>query len=274
VIYLASAPHGIKVGAARSPEDRVRAIETTSGITVALVAVWEAEDERRIERAAHGFLREHRIDGEWFSCDEEEARSAVEKALAGELPPDYKQPITSRPGIHTVTLKVTAGDRELWVEAAGQAGVSLSEWLRQAAAMRLARSEPVAGPAVAFVSEEELESIRVLSGEELLAALSSEEEGIAIEHGGGQDSPSSSELSDVTGGVEVEGLAASPSTPSIEVGGADDPPSVPDEQRATGPASSAPASVKEQLQQQARELISGREFRGPDPKPESKKKKR
>ena len=37
----------------------------------------------------------------------------------------------------TVSLKVTASDRELWVSAAEGEGVSLSEWLRRAAVTRL-----------------------------------------------------------------------------------------------------------------------------------------
>lgn len=41
----------------------------------------------------------------------------------------------------TVTLKVRAEQRELWVSAAGSEGVTLSEWLRRAAAARLGTEE-------------------------------------------------------------------------------------------------------------------------------------
>lgn len=77
----------------------------------------------------------------------------------------------------TVTLKVSGEDRELWVHAAEAEGVSLSEWLRRAAATRLGQpgEKVVVAETHAFVTTPEQ------GGEELVEAWEPIPEEVLVE---------------------------------------------------------------------------------------------
>lgn len=80
-VYAVRQPNGlIKIGYTATPEKRIRNLETQGGFSVEILAV--VDGTRKIERALHQMLDEHRVEGEWFAdCDE--VRSAIEDLRAG-----------------------------------------------------------------------------------------------------------------------------------------------------------------------------------------------
>lgn len=69
-VYVMAAHDHIKIGVAKDPEKRMRAVQTHIPWTVTLVAVWAVPDGKafRVEKWAHRLLAEFRVRGEWFRC--------------------------------------------------------------------------------------------------------------------------------------------------------------------------------------------------------------
>lgn len=70
-VYVMSAARKIKIGVAKDPHKRMRAIQASIPWTVSLEAVWDVPACRafKVEKWAHTYLDRYRQGGEWFRCD-------------------------------------------------------------------------------------------------------------------------------------------------------------------------------------------------------------
>ncbi len=64
MIYVAKAGKQYKVGYSKNPPKRMQAIQTGNGFRVHLVAVFEGG--KALEASVHRYLRNYRLQGEWF----------------------------------------------------------------------------------------------------------------------------------------------------------------------------------------------------------------
>ena len=84
-VYVISAgTEAVKVGLARDPMGRLRALQTGHYHRLTLSHVIECDEREAaaIERAAHAVLKHKRLAGEWFAVKAEEAQAAIEQAVA------------------------------------------------------------------------------------------------------------------------------------------------------------------------------------------------
>lgn len=70
----------VKIGVAADPEGRRRELQTGNPHPLRVLYEADVANARRVESAAHRFLKEHRLCGEWFAIGFQAARDAVEKA--------------------------------------------------------------------------------------------------------------------------------------------------------------------------------------------------
>jgi len=70
-VYVMSAARKIKIGVAKDPHKRQRAIQASIPWKVTLEAVWDVPAYRafKVEKWAHTYLERYRRGGEWFRCD-------------------------------------------------------------------------------------------------------------------------------------------------------------------------------------------------------------
>jgi len=82
VYVIASDPGPVKIGIATDVESRFSALKTSSPFPMKLVAAITVPKGAapRIERLAHEYLAEHRMTGEWFNLDPDQAVDAVIRA--------------------------------------------------------------------------------------------------------------------------------------------------------------------------------------------------
>lgn len=89
-VYIFDFGDKLKIGYSTNVLQRLRTIESASGAKAK--QTFSVDGTREIEQAAHYYLREYRIRGEYFNCDFETARKAVNGIIQGEIviPPNAK----------------------------------------------------------------------------------------------------------------------------------------------------------------------------------------
>ena len=81
-VYVIEAPHGCKIGVSKSPNTRLRALQTQGGFAASRVWVsFPCRFARKAESSAHAALAEQRTHGEWFDVDFDAAVETVETAI-------------------------------------------------------------------------------------------------------------------------------------------------------------------------------------------------
>lgn len=73
-LYAATDMRAIKLGMAKDPERRVKALQTGHPLNLELVwkrKVGTRKEAARNEKSLHKFFKEHHLRGEWFDCDVE-----------------------------------------------------------------------------------------------------------------------------------------------------------------------------------------------------------
>lgn len=111
-IYVIGAPRGPKkIGLAKNPLSRMKAIQTGHGraITLLHVRVVPRALSVAIERRAHWLLRASKTHGEWFDVSVSVARKAVDEAVASNGDGEKERPPVGRPPLNPkdVTVKTT-----------------------------------------------------------------------------------------------------------------------------------------------------------------------
>lgn len=81
VYVIAAEGGGVKIGTTKSPDDRLRQLQTGHFVKLTMVQRFENADAFYIERVAHALLKEKRALGEWFSVSEGEAGAAIAEAI-------------------------------------------------------------------------------------------------------------------------------------------------------------------------------------------------
>lgn len=89
-VYIFDFGDKLKIGYSTNVLQRLSTIESASGVKAK--QTFSVDGTREIEQAAHYYLREYRIRGEYFNCDFETARKAVNGIIQGEIviPPNAK----------------------------------------------------------------------------------------------------------------------------------------------------------------------------------------
>lgn len=89
-VYIFDFGDKLKIGYSTNVLKRLSTIESASGAKAK--QTFSVDGTREIEQAAHYYLREYRIRGEYFNCDFETARKAVNGIIQGEIviPPNAK----------------------------------------------------------------------------------------------------------------------------------------------------------------------------------------
>lgn len=89
-VYIFDFGDKLKIGYSTNVLQRLSTIESASGAKAK--QTFSVDGTREIEQAAHYYLREYRIRGEYFNCDFETARKAVNGIIQGEIviPPNAK----------------------------------------------------------------------------------------------------------------------------------------------------------------------------------------
>lgn len=89
-VYIFDFGDKLKIGYSTNVLQRLSTIESASGVKAK--QTFSVDGTREIEQAAHYYLREYRIRGEYFNCDFETARKAVNGIVQGEIviPPNAK----------------------------------------------------------------------------------------------------------------------------------------------------------------------------------------
>lgn len=81
-VYVAKTNGAVKIGISKSdPKKRIASIQTSCPWPVELHRSYRCNRVRDVESAAHRALSKHRMRGEWFAIDPEQAMSAVELAI-------------------------------------------------------------------------------------------------------------------------------------------------------------------------------------------------
>lgn len=84
----------LKIGMSKTPQSRLKGIQTSSGFPLELI--YESEiikNAKEAEALIHLSLKEFRTHGEWFNISEEQAITAVEKVTAEAEKGEYRNPI-------------------------------------------------------------------------------------------------------------------------------------------------------------------------------------
>jgi transcriptional regulator with XRE-family HTH domain len=86
-VYIVQRPDGlIKIGFSTDPTKRLRSLETQGGFDAA--SAWVSvpvENAKAVEAKAHEKLAEHRVIGEWFKADFDDAIQTVVDVLSGKF---------------------------------------------------------------------------------------------------------------------------------------------------------------------------------------------
>lgn len=69
----------VKIGFSTEPSKRIATLQTGCPEELLVVAIWEGSQAD--EHAIHSALREHRINGEWFTVNAEETRAFIDSFL-------------------------------------------------------------------------------------------------------------------------------------------------------------------------------------------------
>lgn len=82
-VYVMQSEIGlVKVGITSSLKNRLSQLRSASGLTIKVEATFECDRARAVEKAVHELLAAHRKHGEWFDVTPDQAREAVEAAIA------------------------------------------------------------------------------------------------------------------------------------------------------------------------------------------------
>ena len=84
-VYVMSAEFGpVKIGASKHPQKRASHVRwTRDGPFLTVRAIYpRPDDAMKIEHAAHKLLVDVRVEREWFNCSVEQAKWAIEAAIA------------------------------------------------------------------------------------------------------------------------------------------------------------------------------------------------
>lgn len=81
-----------KIGVAIDPASRLIALQTANHVKLVLHHSVETDLAYEIESACHGFLREDRLNGEWFCSDFPVIEATIARALTGDRPEPLPKP--------------------------------------------------------------------------------------------------------------------------------------------------------------------------------------
>ena len=149
-VYILQRPDGlIKIGFSTDPTKRLRSLETQGGFDAA--SAWVSvpvENAKAVEAKAHEKLAEHRVIGEWFKADFDDAIQTVIDALSGKFADeigaswnDNARAIARERGITIAqiaqALNVTPGCVGHWLSGRRTASVEESERIAAALGVTL-----------------------------------------------------------------------------------------------------------------------------------------
>lgn len=89
VYAIASAIGPVKIGMTKTPQRRLSTLKVGLPFNVRIAHLrWlpDAETAQLVEQGAHTSLKSKRLNGEWFSCSEEEAITAIEAVDSNKAP--------------------------------------------------------------------------------------------------------------------------------------------------------------------------------------------
>ena len=82
-VYVIGGPeHPLKIGIAKSPEKRLKSLQTGCAVSLSIYHISATTNARRVERACHKALSHKRLAGEWFDIDVETAIQVVTREAA------------------------------------------------------------------------------------------------------------------------------------------------------------------------------------------------
>lgn len=107
----------VKIGSARNVDARVKELQIgcPAKLNVYLTVDAGFDVARSIEMRAHGILKEHRLHGEWFDVDVEQAKAAIIKASESVMPDEIR-------------IRLNDDDPLVWLEAEYE----LHPWAKEA----------------------------------------------------------------------------------------------------------------------------------------------
>ena len=105
-LYVMESEVGVKIGISKSPMERLRQIQNSSGMPINLRHTREHKLDYVVEQNAHKLLAEKRRAGEWFSVTVDEAIAAIDEA-ASSIEADRPQDI-----VDAETVAILKNDAE------------------------------------------------------------------------------------------------------------------------------------------------------------------
>ena len=124
-LYIMDRGDARKIGFSNDPSQRLKDIRREHK-DVQLLRMFETDNPRDCERAAHNYLAEKRLDGEWFDVNTSEATEAIEWALNNPCPPS---PIRFNHKKRQKQMRLTNRVRERFEKAQEESGMTADAFI-------------------------------------------------------------------------------------------------------------------------------------------------
>lgn len=146
-VYIFDFGDKLKIGYSTNTKQRLGTIESASGAKVK--RIYTIDGSRQTEQAAHYYLREYLIRGEYFNCDFETAKQALDGIISGKIiiPPDAKRKDAHKRAVKKAQSKCDAimlrpsKEEGTAIRAAAAAGQSNQQYILQATRERMKRDD-------------------------------------------------------------------------------------------------------------------------------------